>query len=136
MDTEPRPGASEVDQARARLGQLAELQAAGRYAEAVRESQAAVAQALQGLLRRLGVDVADDQDAARLLSSRRDELPPTVARHLKEIRRIGKQLRGEQDTPAELAHEDADMDTATESIELAGLVVGWVEAGVRELDGG
>ena len=133
--TDVRPGQGDVDEARVRLGQLAQLQGQGRYAEAMRESRAAAAQALQGLLRLLGVEPPQEQDVTRVLAARRDHLPPTVARHLKEIRRIAKPLRGDQEGAGELAYDEADMDSATEAIELAGLVVSWVEAGVRELEG-
>lgn len=134
-ESAPRAGQGEVDEARARLGQIAALQAQGRYGEAVRESEAAAARALEGLLRVLGVEPPPDQDVTRLLAARRDSLPPTVARHFKDIRRIAKKLRGEDEGGGEEAFEDADMDAATEAIELAGLVVSWVEAGMRELQG-
>ena len=128
-------GQDEVDEARTRLGQLGALQAEGRFGEAVRESQIAASRALHGLLRVLGVEPSGDQDVTRLLVSRREHLPPTVARHLKDIRRIAKKLRGEEEAGGELAYDDADLDSATEAIELAGLVVSWVEAGMRELRG-
>ena len=133
--TDVRLGQGDVDQARVRLGQLAQLQGEGRYAEAVRESRAAAAQALAGLLRLLGIEPPQEQDVTRVLASQRDHLPPTVARHLKEIRRIAKPLRGGQEAGGDLAYDEADMDSATEAIELAGLVVSWVEAGMRELAG-
>ncbi len=139
--TNIRLGQSHVERAQGRLPFLRQMQAAELHADVVRESQEVVELALKGLLHMIGVDPPKEHDVSKLLASQRARLPAAVAANMKDIRRMSKRLRRERElsfygSEDFIPSEEYDETDSTEAIGFAEAIVGWVAAGVAELQGG
>ncbi len=136
--TNVRLGSSYIERARGRLPFLRQMQAAGLHADVVRESQEIVELALKGLLRVVGLDPPKEHDVSKFMTRERRRLPQSVTEHLSEIRRMSKRLRRERELAFYgdddfIPSDEYDAEDSTEAIQFAEAIVGWVEAGWREL---
>jgi hypothetical protein len=103
----------------ARLQALAVLQAAGSWADVVREAQEVVEISLKGLLRAYRIEVPRIHDVSPVLKENRERLPMSIREQLPELMHISRSLRrdrelafyGSEDlTPSEFYTEE---DAAT-----------------------
>jgi hypothetical protein len=136
--TNVRLGESYIERARGRLPFLRQMQAAGLHADVVRESQEVVELALKGLLRIVGLDPPKEHDVSKFMTGERERLPKAAAQHLREIRRMSKRLRRERELAFYgddnfVPSDEYDVEDSTEAIRSAETIVGWVEAGRKEL---
>jgi HEPN domain-containing protein len=72
------------------------------------------------------------------MAAEQRRLPRAVAEHLSEIRRISKRLRRERELAFYgdeefVPSDEYDAEDSAEAIQFAEAIVGWVEAGSREL---
>jgi hypothetical protein len=137
--TNIRLGKSYVERARGRLPFLRQMQAAGLHADVVRESQEVVELALKGLVRMVGLDPPKEHDVSKFMTRERHRLPESVSAHLPDIRRMSKRLRRERELAFYggddfIPSDEYDAEDSNEAIQFAEAIVGWVHAGLEEIE--
>ena len=137
--TNIRLGKSYVERARGRLPFLRQMREAGLHADVVRESQEVVELALKGLLRVVGLDPPKEHDVSKFMTRERRRLPESVAEHLDEIRSMSKRLRRERELAFYgdedfVPSDEYDAEDSEEALQFAEAIVGWVEAGLSEVE--